>query len=63
MISRRTRVCAGGSLNTRLVVFVQQRIAVFRREFLFLVGGEKFCVLVDADQVVVAGQEIAAVGQ
>ena len=45
------------------VVLVQQRVAVFRREFASLVGGEKFCAFVDADQVVVAGQKIAAVRQ
>ena len=45
------------------VVLVQQRIAVFRRKFLFLVGREKLCAFVDADQIVVAGQKVAAIRQ
>ena len=45
------------------VVLVQWRIAVFRRELLFLVGGENPGVLVGADQIVVAGEEIRAVCQ
>ena len=45
------------------VMLEQQRVAVFRRELAFLVGGEQRGVLVDRDQIVVAGEEIAAVAQ
>ena len=62
---RRTRVCSGGSLKTRLVVWcsIEQAVAVLGRELALLVGGEGGRVLVDGDAVGVAGQEIAAVGQ
>src|SRR3981081_4887704 len=44
------------------VVLVEQRIAVFRRKLLLLVGAEGFCALVGADQIVIAGQKVGAVG-
>src|SRR2546423_1659580 len=43
------------------VVLIKRRIAVFRREFLFLVGRENPGVLVGGDQIVIAREEIRTV--
>ena len=49
--------------EARGVVFVERRVAVFRRKLLFLVGGEFPGVLVGGDEVVIAGQEPGAAAQ
>ena len=43
------------------MVLVERRVAVFRREFDFLVGAECFRVAIDGDDVVVAGEKPRAV--
>src|SRR5689334_6096154 len=46
--------------ETRSVVLVKQRTAVFRKKFLFLVRAEQFCVFVDVYQIVIARQKPGA---
>ena len=62
---RRTRVCSGGSLKTRLVVWCSKsRLSpYFGRELALLVRGIGARVLVDRHAVGIAGQEVAAVGE
>ena len=45
------------------MVFVERAVAIFGAKLLALVGGEGRRVLIERDQIVVAGQEQRAIGQ